>query len=394
MKVIYQLSVFLYSVAANIFALFNEKAKMWVKGRRNLLLQIQNSLVENETRVWFHCASLGEYEQAIPIIQAYKKAFAEHRVVVTFFSPSGYNHKKEIDEVDYYFYLPIDTAKNAKTFISVVNPQKAFFVKYEFWYFYLKELHNKNVPTYLVSGIFRENQLFFKSYGRWYKNMLNYFSQLFVQDEQSKNLLNSIGINNVIVAGDSRFDRVCANSLNVESLPLIEKFKAENKLLVGGSTWQKEEEIIKGFCDVNNGFKIVLAPHDISKKHIESIEKLFGGTAIKYSVANEELIKGKRVLIIDNIGILSFVYQYADVSFVGGGFSDALHNILEPAVYNHLVVFGPNHAKFPEAKKMVEYGAAAEVNSEKELEEVVNDIVKEGFVERSVGCTKTIMDHL
>jgi 3-deoxy-D-manno-octulosonic-acid transferase len=374
----------------SIASLFNDKAKLWVEGRKDLFVQIANQINSEEQIYWFHCASLGEYEQGKPLIEKLKSSNRDIKIVVTFFSPSGYENRKNDTLIDYCFYLPKDSAANAKRFIELVKPERAFFIKYEFWYFFLQELNRNNIPTYLVSGVFRENQLFFKSYGSTHKKMLTFFTHFFVQNERSKNLLASLNYTNITIAGDTRIDRVYKNSLKPETLPLIEKFKGDNRIIIAGSSWQPEEKII---CDYilssDKQFKYIIAPHDVSNTHIAQLEKLLGDmNYLKYSEATEENINLHAILIIDNIGILANTYQYTDIALIGGGFKGALHNVLEPASFGNVVMFGNKHSKFHEAEELLNSNAAYEISYTDDLIASVNHLLIEDNLEQTQKAAK------
>ncbi len=401
MIIFYHISILLYAFGIRIASLFNQKAKLWINGRKHLFQKVKTTINSSEDHIWFHCASLGEYEQAKPIIEKIKLQYPSYKILVTFFSPSGYELRKNDSLIDYVFYLPIDTVSNSKSFIELVKPKMVFFVKYEFWYNYILQLKAKNIPTYLVSGVFRNDQLFFKWYGKWYKNVLNGFTHFFVQNEASKTLLIEHGFKNTTLSGDTRYDRVFENSLNPKKLPLIAKFKGDNFLMVGGSTWQPEEQILSSFS--NPDFRIIVAPHDINESHIKQIEQLFKHKCLRYSNATLENVLKERVLIIDNIGILSNIYQYGDISIIGGGFSGALHNILEPACFGNVVLFGPNHIKYHEAEELINYKGAFEINNESDINMIVDSLLNKfdtykknssNFVKNKIGATSKILDYL
>ncbi|MGE0562665.1 MAG: 3-deoxy-D-manno-octulosonic acid transferase [Flavobacteriales bacterium] len=402
MIIFYHIAVLLYVFGIRLASLFNLKAKLWILGRKNIFKTIESTIDKNDDHLWFHCASLGEFEQARPVIEKLKLKFSTYKVLVTFFSPSGYEICKNGELPDYVFYLPIDTPTNAKSFIELVNPKLVFFVKYEFWYNYILELKNKNIPTYLVSGVFRPNQLFFKWYGHWYKKVLFGFTHFFVQNQRSKILLNSHGFTNVTHSGDTRFDRVFENSKHPMSLPLIELFKNKKILIVGGSTWQSEEQILANYSK-NNDVKLIIAPHDISKTHVKQIEQLFNQNCLLYSNANSENVLNERVLIIDNIGILANIYQYSDIAFIGGGYSGALHNILEPASFGNVILFGPNHNKYHEADELITENGAFEIFDKNDFNNKIDLIIPKigiykkcsrEFVTNRVGATNVILNFL
>lgn len=400
MNALYHIFISFYAFGIKIASLFNAKAKLWVDGRENILQQIKFSIKSEDKMVWFHCASLGEFEQARPVIEKLKTNFPAYKILVTFFSPSGFEHRKNDSLIDYVFYLPIDTKKNAKAFIKMVQPKMVFFVKYEFWFNYIMELKQNNIPTYLISGVFRENQLFFKWYGAWYKQVLNGFTHFFVQNEISKNLLLQHHFTNVTLSGDTRFDRVFENALHPKKIPLIEQFKGNDNLLVGGSTWQPEEQILANYSMLHPDFKMVIAPHDISENHLKQIEQLFNQNCLRYSQANEKNVISQPVLIIDNIGLLANIYQYANIAFVGGGFTGALHNILEPASCGNVLLFGVKHHKFHEAAALIAAKGAFEVANEHDFKNTINVVLSDltfyknnskKFVTDNVGATDTIL---
>ncbi len=407
MILFYKISVLSYLLAVKIAALFNAKAKLWVNGRKNIFKNIKSQINVSDEIYWFHCASLGEYEQGKPLIEKLKVNNKSLKVLVTFFSPSGYENRKNEALIDYCFYLPIDSASNAKQFIDLIQPKKAFFIKYEFWFFYLKELNNNNIPTYLVSGVFRETQLFFKSYGTTHKLMLSFFTHFFVQNIKSKDLLNNLNITNISVTGDTRIDRVYKNSLKPDKLPLITKFKADKRIIIAGSSWPNEEKILCDYISSSDKeFKYIIAPHDVSNTRIAEIEKLLGETSfLKYSEANEENITKHTILIIDNIGILANTYQYTDIAFIGGGFKGALHNVLEPASFGNVLLFGKKHSKFHEAEELLSNNAAYEISYTDDLIAAVNHLLAEdnlaekqkaakNYISTGVGATDAILGKL
>lgn len=403
MNALYHIFISFYAFGIKIASLFNAKAKLWVDGRQHILQQIKSSIKSEDEMVWFHCASLGEFEQAKPVIEKLKTNFPAYKILVTFFSPSGFEHRKNDSLIDYVFYLPIDTLKNAKAFIKMVKPKMVFFVKYEFWFNYIMELKQNNIPTYLISGVFRENQLFFKWYGAWYKQVLSGFTHFFVQNETSKNLLLQHHFSNVTLSGDTRFDRVFENALHPKKIPLIEQFKGNDNLLVGGSTWQPEEQILANYSMLHPDCKIIIAPHDISENHLKQIEQLFNQNCLRYSQANEKNVISQPVLIIDNIGLLANIYQYADIAFVGGGFSGALHNILEPTSFGNVVLFGVKHQKFHEAAALIAAKGAFEIANEHDFKNTINVVLADltfyknnskKFVTDNVGATDTILRFL
>ena len=407
---LYNIFIFLYSSSIKIASLFNEKAKKWVNGRRNWQQQIANELKPGGKRIWIHCSSLGEFEQGRPLIEALKEKYPSYKIVLSFFSPSGYEACKNSAVVDHIFYMPIDRRNNAEKFISAVNPRLAVFVKYEFWYYYLLELKKQNIPTLLVSGTFRESQPFFKWYGGLFKDMLQCFKYLFLQDRQSAALLNKIGIrDNVLVAGDTRYDRVAKIAEKIKPIPIVETFKKENNILIAGSTWPDDENLLYECSSVlPTDWKMIIAPHEINASHIQSIEKLFGEECILFSELNtDESNANKKILVIDNIGMLSSLYAYGDIAYIGGGFQKGgIHNILEPAVFGLPVIFGPIFDKFVEAKELASLKFAfpvknaedckaklKELLSDEPYRNAINESLKK-FMQHNIGATSLIMEHI
>ncbi len=337
----------------------NAKAKSWIKGRRSVLNSIKKSLADGEKRIWVHASSLGEFEQGRPVIELIKNTYPEYKIFLTFFSPSGYEVRKNYRFADYIFYLPMDGPNNARRFTELVNPEKVIFIKYEYWYYYLSAIHKKNIPVYICSAIFRKDQLFFKWYGRWYKNILSNFTLLFVQNDLSGKLLNNIGITNVIVTGDTRFDRVLAIASKAQKYEEINLFRHNKRCIVIGSSWEPDEQLIINYINETDiSVKYIIAPHEINTSHIEHIENQLNKKSVRYSVWKQEQSGEYDVLIIDNVGMLSSVYQYGLLAYIGGGFGKGIHNILEAAVWGIPVLFGPNHGKFREALELIEIGGA------------------------------------
>lgn len=403
MSFLYHILLYFYSFAVSIFSFFNQKAKQWIDGRKNILQHIQSTVNLADEIVWFHCASLGEYEQAKPVIEKLKQHNPSFKILVTFFSPSGYEIRKNDPLLDYVFYLPIDTKHNAQQFLKITNPKMAFFVKYEFWFNYINQLKQNNIPTYLISGVFRDNQLFFKWYGKWYKKVLHGFTHFFVQNNYSKELLLANNFTNVTLSGDTRFDRVYENSLNPKQLPLIEKFKGNSLLIIGGSTWQPEEKILADYIKLNPEQKLIIAPHDISEKHLVEIEKNIQQKTLRYSKANNENITSTTILIVDSIGLLANMYQYSDITLIGGGFTGALHNILEPASFGNVVLFGPKHHKFHEADEIIAFnGGFSIANSNdfvKKIELILSNLNEyktnsKNYINNNKGATNQLLNKL
>lgn len=372
--IIYWIAIRLYVLSVKVAALFNPKAKLFMQGRKQLLTHIRYSLFdEKRPRIWIHCASLGEFEQGRPVIEKLKLEYPSYAIIITFFSPSGYEARKNYLGANYIFYLPIDSKFNANHFLDSVKPSLAVFVKYEFWYFFLMRLSARKIPTLLVSAIFRQGQPFFKWYGKLHVKMLKAFTHIFVQDKQSQDLLAGIGVKDVSIAGDTRFDRVSAVLTENRKLEYMTSFCADSKVIVAGSTWPQDELMIKEIHDtLSADWKIVIAPHEISEKHIIAIMQQYEGEAVLLSEFKEEYYD-QRVLIVDTIGQLLWLYKYADVTYVGGGFNKSgIHNILEAAVYGKPVFHGPEYHKFREAVELNKLGAAFAVDKATAIADKIN----------------------
>lgn len=370
---IYNLVILLYGFVIRMASLKKNKAKQWVNGRRNWRENYKSKISElgDNKIVWIHCASYGEFEQGRPLIDAIKQKYPKYKVLLTFFSPSGFEAFKNWNGADAIFYLPLDTPQNAKDFLNIVKPNTVIFIKYEFWLNFLNELQKRNTPTYLVSAVFKPHHPFFKWYGSIFRQSLKTFNQLFIQDEKSADLLRKIKVNNFEVSGDTRFDRVMEIKKNHQSIPFIEEFCAENKIIVAGSTWLKDEEILlTAFQEIKDQkIKLIIAPHEVNENSINTLESLLkkmSFTYCKYSAGKPDL--NSNVLIIDTIGLLSKIYYYANVTYIGGGFNEGIHNCLEPSVYLKPVIFyGNDFDKYNEAVDLVKIGAAKNINSKNEL---------------------------
>lgn len=401
MRTIYTLSILFYQAAINVASLFNEKAKFWVNGRVEIFENLKNNIPNDRKVVWFHCASLGEFEQGRSVIEHYRKRFPTHFILLTFFSPSGYEVRKNYPGADCICYLPADTISNTKQFLQIVKPHLVFFIKYEFWFNYLNELKKSNTPTYLISGIFRPNQHFFKWYGGWFRKQLQAFDHFFLQNQTSSNLLKTINFNNTSIAGDTRFDRVIEVVNAAKPLHEIAAFVDEKPTFVAGSTWPDDEKIIADFV-LKNDVQLIIAPHDVNQTRINSLKHLFGEEATLYSA----LDVSKKVLIIDSIGLLSSLYAYGTWAYIGGGFGSGIHNTLEAASYGVPVVFGPNFQKFQEAKDLIEIGAAKTISTKEEFEQIAKVLFQDNdtrmakgklareYVYKNQGATKIILDYL
>jgi len=402
MRYLYSIGIHTYRFLIFLASFFNPKARELYKGQKNALRYLKSNIEENARYVWFHAASLGEFEQGRPIMEALKRQHPDLKILLTFYSPSGYNVRKDYRGADVVAYLPPDTRRSARAFVKTVKPLKAIFIKYEFWPNFLLTLRAEGVPTYAVSAIFRPNQIFFKWYGKWYLQLLTTFRRLFVQDQDSAVLLEKHGIHQVSVSGDTRFDRVFALFSEAKKLPLVEAFVAGKLVIVAGSTWPEDEDLLVKYLKQHPKIKLILVPHEIHKNHLEQISKLLDGKFIRYTEASENNIADYNCLVVDVVGILSSIYQYAKVAYVGGGFGVGIHNILEAAVWNVPVVFGPNFQKFKEARDLIQLKSAFSINDYISLEENLDKLLcdeKAGqmagnYVRENIGATELICNNL
>lgn len=367
MKTLYNIAMGCYRLGVALAAPWNTKAKLWRDGRKNLFDRMRESIDPSAPTIWVHVASLGEFEQGRPIIEKIKAERPEYKILLTFFSPSGYEIRKNYPGADYIFYLPLDTPSNAREFLDIVKPQMAVFVKYEYWINLLAELKNRNIPTYIVSAIFRRDSIFFRSTGAMWREALKSFELLFVQDDNSKSLLAELGHENVVVAGDTRFDRVAQIAAAAKKIDLIEQFKWDSRLFVAGSSWGPDEELIVRLANENPTIKFIVAPHEMEQARMAKIEQSAVGGAVRYTNIDGD-ISDKQILILDTMGMLSSVYGYADFSYIGGGFGVGIHNTLEAATFGLPIAFGPNYQKFKEARDMIALGGATSVSNYEELE--------------------------
>ncbi len=394
MNSLYNISIQLYVIAIRFAALFNAKAKLWVNGRKNIFQKIEEVTKGEQNIVWFHCASLGEFEQGKPIIEGYKQKYPSHKILLTFFSPSGFEIRKNTPLADFVSYLPADTKSNAKKFISIVKPIKVIFIKYEFWFNYMAELKKQNISFYSVSAIFRAEQAFFKY--KWWAEQLKNVTHFFVQDKTSADLLKSIGLTNHTISGDSRFDSVLSTTQNPKSFPLIKQFCKTKPTIICGSTWLKDETLLSQFIKENPQYNYIIAPHEMH--HISHLQKQTG--AQLFSTSNTENINSNNVLIIDSIGILSSNYQYANIAYIGGGFGSGIHNILEAVTFGLPVIFGPNYQKFNEATELIALGAAKSISNYTELTLAIDSFanfdqkIATNYIKNSSGATETILESL
>ncbi|MBN2814063.1 MAG: 3-deoxy-D-manno-octulosonic acid transferase [Bacteroidales bacterium] len=407
MAFIYNIFVHLAYLMALPAALFSTKTRRWISGRfgwRNKIRQWNRSA---GPVLWFHAASLGEFEQGLPLMEAFRQNLPDCKLVLTFYSPSGYEIRKHTPHADYIGYLPLDTPYNAARFIRTIRPTAAFFIKYEFWHFFLKELQKNQIPAFLVSGIFRPGQIFYKWYGRWFANNLSRFHTLFVQDDQSAKLAQTVTDRNVMVTGDTRFDRVLTTAGKAKHIPIAEAFAKGSLCIVAGSTWPGDEELLVSYIHQSAlTVKFIIAPHEIEADHISRIESALHVTHIRYSMAHTENVALAKVLIIDNIGMLSSLYRYGQLAYIGGGFGKGIHNILEAAVYGMPLVFGPEHGKFREALDLIKAGAAFAINDEPSFLHTMELLVKDlalrntasetavAYVQQHAGATGLIISQV
>jgi 3-deoxy-D-manno-octulosonic-acid transferase len=432
---IYNIFLLLYSIGIRITALWNPKARLWLNGRKDIWRQVAevrskkpeagHKNPEPETQhpplVWMHCSSLGEFEQGRPVLEALKQQYPNIKILVTFFSPSGYEVRKNYSGADHVLYLPMDSKTAARQFLSLVQPSLVIWIKYEYWYYYLTEIKKKHIPCVLVSGIFRKDQPFFKWYGRLHRYMLESFNHLFVQTESSRQLLATIGFaNNVTISGDTRFDRVVQIAEQFEPIPAIEQFCGNSTVIVAGSTWPEDEEELDHYANTHPDIKFIIAPHEIHEEHLKEIEKLFkhsarfsklpparGNSPVPIPRNRPSGNQQPNTLIIDNIGMLSKLYKYATITYVGGGFGDdGVHNVLEAAVYGKPVVFGPVYDKYIEAVELVQQGGGLVINTALEAEQTFNRLLADAgsyqqacqaasnYVYYNKGATGSIMQFI
>lgn len=390
----YNIAIYVYLFAVKVVALFKEKPSKMVKGHREVFEILRNKIDRNARYIWFHAASLGEFEQGRPLIERIRKEYPEYKILQTFFSPSGYEVRKNYEGADIVCYLPFDTPGNVRKFMELANPCMAFFIKYEFWQNYLNALYEKGIPVYSVSSIFRPSQIFFRWYGKDYRKVLKKFTHLFVQNEVSKQLLAGIGVDKVTVAGDTRFDRVLDICAAAKQLPLVQKFKGDALTFVAGSSWGPDEDIFIQYFNNHPEVKVVIAPHVVSDGHLKEIISKLQCTSIRYTQATEENVSDARCLIIDCYGLLSSIYRYGEISYVGGGFGVGIHNVLEAAVYGIPVVFGPNNKKFREAQHLLEKKGGFEIKDYKDFECLLDKLLADKtYLEQSGKAAGDYVKH-
>lgn len=402
----YNFAINLYSLAANVVALFSKKVKTMLKGQSECYEVLCSKIESGRHYLWFHAASLGEFEQGRPLMERIRQEYPSYGILLTFFSPSGYEVRKNYEGADVICYLPFDKPKNVLKFLDLANPCMVFFIKYEFWKNYLDELHRRNIPTYSVPSIFRPEQAFFKSHGKDYAKVLHDFDHLFVQNEESKNLLSGIGIDNVTVVGDTRFDRVLQIRQQAKELPLVEAFKQDRLTFVAGSSWQPDEDLFIEYFNNHPEVKLVIAPHVIGEDHLQQIISKLKGKVVRYTQATTENVIDARCLIIDCFGLLSSIYRYGEIAYIGGGFGSGIHNTVEAAVYGVPVIFGPNHQRFMEANDLIACGGAFSINDGNDLKELLDKLLSDKafllesgnkagtYVRSRAGATDIILRYL
>ena len=404
----YSLIIHLYAFFIELISPFHKKARLMRLGQWKTNGILREKIDRNAKYIWFHASSLGEFEQGRPLIEKIKAEHPEYKILLTFFSPSGYEVRKNYGGADVVCYLPFDTPYRVKKFLDLSKPVMAIFIKYEFWDNYLSELKRRNIPVYIVSAIFRKEQLFFKWYGGMYRKVLSYFTHIFVQDDASRELLSKYGVTNVSVFGDTRFDRVQDVYKNTKQVPMVDLFvnnnRSDNQLtMVAGSSWQQDEEVYLNYFNDHPELKLIIAPHEIHKDHLMHIESMLKRPSIRLSEATEKDIKGKSCLIVDSFGLLSSIYRYGDLAYIGGGFGAGIHNVLEAAVYGIPVIFGPKYQKFKEARDLLQVGGAFSITDEKTFESKMEELTTYrdlleaagaaagDFVKSNIGATNRII---
>lgn len=433
---IYSIGISLFHLLIKIAAIFGGKARKWVHGRVGLFERIEREVDPTKKHTWFHFASLGEFEQGRSVLEQYKKEFPDKLIVITFFSPSGYEVRRNYSLADHVFYLPADSAANAKRFVELIKPELVFFTKYDYWLFYFRELKNKGIPLYMVSSIYRPDQIFFKWYGGLFRKLLSYVTYFFVQNQESVKLLHGIGFNNVSLTGDTRFDRVVKVAKTVRELPVISYFAMGHRVLVAGSTWPQDLERLLTFHQVFPDWKLIIAPHEVTPENIKYTSDIFA-SAVLFSELSDYMHKRQlkkdgnkkkkidmdlayldtdteadlvpehksSVLIVDNVGMLSSLYGYGDIAYIGGGFGAGIHNTLEAAAYGMPIIFGPNYEKFQEAKDLLQARAAFFITNARELILVIEELMDYkvrieagnraiGYVQQQAGATERILSYI
>jgi len=406
MRFLYKIGIRFYFLLILLAAPFNIKARRWLHGRQGIWKKIRSKIKPGDSVVWVHCASLGEFEQGRPIIEEIRNTMPEKKVLLTFFSPSGYELRKNYEGAHCVTYMPLDTRFNAWLFMNLVKPEMAFFIKYDYWYYFLRTLKKKKIPAYIVSAKFRRDQVFFKWYGMWYRSVLRFFTVLYVQNEESRRLLNVIGIKNVEVTGDTRFDRVYTISKRSVEYPWMEPFARGKKVIIAGSTWEKDEQLLINYLN-NSGpeIRFIFAPHEINEKKLVRLIEQIEHPTVRFTDNDKSSYLNAKVLIVDTIGHLSSLYRYGKIAYIGGGFGKGIHNTLEAATYGLPVIFGPNYHKFLEAVEMIERRAAFSINNYNDLKAVLDNLTRDDnllsdcsnlaktYIESNLGATRLIVDR-
>ena len=395
MRRLYNFGIFCYKHLVASVSHRNPKAGKLTKGQKEIFPYLEKTLDKNGGYIWIHASSLGEFEQGRPLIETIRRTYPERKILLTFFSPSGYEVRKNYNQVDAVCYLPFDLPGNVRRFLDLVKPQSAIFIKYEFWANYLTELKKRDIPTYIISAIFRPKQIFFRFYGGYFRKMLHCFTRLYVQDENSRKLLDSIGVRNVSVVGDTRFDRVVEISNSTDPNPLLERFVGEKFVWVGGSTWPKDEEIILDYFNRHPEQKLILAPHEIHEEHLQSIIARLKRPYLRYTQATEANVADADCLIIDCFGLLSSLYRYGKLAYIGGGFGVGIHNIAEAAVYSIPVIFGPNYHRFKEAINLIDNGGAFPIHDAASFESTIENFIsnREALAQAGKSAGDYIKSH-
>lgn len=381
----YSFVIYIYLLTVKVVSLFNKKVRLMVNGHAAVFKILRENIKEGESYIWFHAASLGEFEQGRPLMERIRRQYPEYKILLTFFSPSGYEVRKNYEGADVICYLPFDTPRNVKRFLNIANPCMAFFIKYEFWQNYLKALQRRHIPVYSVSSIFRREQIFFRWYGGRYYKVLTRFTHLFVQNEVSKELLGKLGIRNVTVVGDTRFDRVMEIMQQAKQLPLVEAFKQDYTVFVAGSSWPPDEDLFIEYFNAHPELKLIIAPHVIGESHLSEIVGKLKRPYLRYTQANEENVKQADCLIIDCYGLLSSIYRYGEIAYIGGGFGVGIHNVLEAAVYGVPVMFGPNNKRFREAQQLLQSGGGFEIHDETDFNALTDKLLTDATFLKQAG---------
>jgi 3-deoxy-D-manno-octulosonic-acid transferase len=405
MRTLYTIGIHIYRLLILLAVPFNTKARLFIRGRKRWKKNLAEKIPPGQPVIWFHCASLGEFEQGRPVIERTKKELPDTTILLTFISPSGYEVRKNYEGADIITYLPLDTPSNVNAFYNRVQPVKIFFVKYEFWYNYILEARRRQIPVYIISAIFRPGQFFFRKniVGRWYQNTLRRVDHFFVQNEESERLLQKIHLTHCTVSGDTRFDRVFEIASRAGKIPGLTQFKDGKPLVIAGSTWPPDEKLLLHFINQSEGVKFILAPHEVSESSIKRIINQTSKSVVRFSERTDSQAARADLLLIDSVGLLSTLYQYGDISYIGGGFGVGIHNILEAATFGLPIIFGPNFNKFKEAKELVALGGAFPVTTYEELERILSSLLQNSdkrcklsdllinYVNQNRGATRIII---